>query len=96
MATMWRARDVKSIPLAVNRRVTVPDLRVPLLQAIELLKPLLQRKATDVRHSHRPIEPICRFASHEVEIAGAFFQADATFGEFGVDGFAGEGHAGKF
>src|SRR5215472_14811143 len=35
------------------------DLRVQLLQASELLHPLLQRQAVDGRHLHRPVDPAC-------------------------------------
>jgi hypothetical protein len=41
------------------------DLRVEPLESLELLNPLLQGEAADLRDLHGPIEPILRLTTHE-------------------------------
>ena len=44
------------------------NLRVFLFQILESFDPLVERKAAQGRHSHRPVKPIRRFAAPEVEV----------------------------
>src|SRR5215472_12828377 len=68
------------------------DLRVQLLQAAELLHPLLQRQAVDGRHLHRPVDPVRCTAALEVEIPARLPQSRVVpaLREFAVDRFQGE------